>query len=367
MLLWVVFALLTAAVLAVTLWPLASGKASEPTGTASDAAVYRDQLAEVERDRERGLITGPEAEAARAEIARRLISAVDTAKNASPPGLKPRTHTIALFAVALIVPAVALSGYLWRGAPGLPDQPLADRLNSPGSQSVGAMIAQVETRLRLRPEDGEGWDVIAPVYLRIGRFDDAADAYAKAIRLQGEDAKRLTGYGEALSLSKEGVVSDEAKTAFERAIAIDPKSINARFWLTIAKEQDGRKEEAANDWRKILAESPEQASWRRVVQARLDALEGKPARPAPEAENKAAEVEAMPPEQRQAFIEGLADRLKRDGGNVDEWQRLVRAYAVLGRRDDAIQALSEARAKFGSDSSALDKLAALARDLGLSS
>lgn len=383
MLLWVMFALLTAAVLGALLWPFAvSRSASAPSRDTPNVTVYKDQLGELERDRDRGLISDREAEAARAEIARRLLSAVEGAKAAEPGRQSGRRHAFVLAGVALLVPGVALSGYLLQGAPGLPDQPLAARLNAPGTgNNLGVILTQVETRLRQNPTDGKGWDVIAPVYLRLARYDDAADAFGRAIRLLGESPNRLIGYGEALALAKDGVVSEESRRALEKALQLEPGSGRAQFWLALAKEQDGRTEEAAKDYRQMLAGSPPDAPWRRIVEARLSAIEGgKAEAPASEAGKPAegaapspdmAAIQQMTPEQRQAMIEkmvqGLADRLKRDGGDLEGWEKLVRAYAVLGRRDQAMQALADARAKFGSDAAALDSLATLARSLGLSS
>ena len=68
-----------------------------------------------------------------------------------------------------------------------------------------------------------------------------------------------------------------------------------------------------------------------------------------------------------AMVDGLAARLKINGKDLQGWSRLVNAYAVLGRKTDAVAALADARKNFTGDEQALGKLAALAKSLGLGS
>jgi len=184
-LLWVILACLTAIVLLVLLRPLASAGPKGLAPEAFDAAVYRDQLDEIESDRARGLIGEPEAEAARIEISRRLLAAGSKERTpalAKTGGMRAR---VAMIGVGTALPLLALGLYLVYGSPRLPDQPLAVRLQDPATnQNLEALVARVEARLREHPDEGEGWDVIAPVYMGWQRYADAADAYAQAIRLR---------------------------------------------------------------------------------------------------------------------------------------------------------------------------------------
>jgi len=153
--------------------------------------------------------------------------------------------------------------------PALPDRPLASRLDtSPAGQGIAALVARVEARLRAHPEDGAGWDVIAPVYLKHRRYRDAADAYGRAIRLLGENTRRLTGYGEALILANNGIVSETARKALERSMARDGTQLKAHFWLAMAKEQDGRMSEAAASSREAVdAEGDYTEAWNNLGNA----------------------------------------------------------------------------------------------------
>ena len=382
MLLWVIFAALTAVVLFALLRPLTRAKDDEAARSAFDAAVYRDQLAELDSDRERGLLSEADAEAARVEIARRLLG-TDADKAELPRTFPPATRAAAV-ALAVLLPVLALSVYLFYGSPRLPDQPLAARLQAPGSdQNLEALVARAEARLREHPEEGEGWEALAPVYMGWRRYADAADAYGHAIRLLGESPKRLAGYGKALVLAKEGIVSEDARKALERALALDATLVESRILLIMAKEQDSAFAAAADDWRKLLAESPEDAPWRQLVEQRLAQNEAQAAGKAPEAAqlpspaktgptaSDVAAAEQMSPAGRQAMIEtmvqGLADRLTKEGNDLSGWLKLVRAYAVLDRKDDALKALERAKTQFSGKPQALEQLDTLAAELGLKS
>ena len=157
----------------------------------------------------------------------------------------------------MALPVAALSLYFVYGSPRLPDQPLIARLQDPASdKNLEVLVARVEARLREHPEEGEGWEVIAPVYMGWRRYADAAEAYRQAIRLLGESPKRLANYGQALVLANNGVVSEDARKALERAVALDPNLIEPRLVLVIAKEQDGQFAAAVGGLASDAGESP---------------------------------------------------------------------------------------------------------------
>jgi len=189
LLLWLILGCLTAIVLFFLLGPLYHARVAERERAAFDAEVYRDQLGEVESDRERGLIGEKEAEAARIEIARRLLAADAREREGQAKELRAPNRAVIL-AVAIALPLLALGIYLVYGSPKLPDQPLAGRLEDNGNeQGLEVLVARVEARLREHPEEGEGWEAIAPVYVAWRRYADAAEAYGHAVRLLGETRK----------------------------------------------------------------------------------------------------------------------------------------------------------------------------------
>jgi cytochrome c-type biogenesis protein CcmH len=240
-------------------------------------------------------------------------------------------------------------------------------------RSLDRLVAQVESRLETNPEDGRGWEVIGPVYMRLGRFDDAVRARRNALRINGVTAAREADLGESLMAEANGVITGEAKAAFERALTHDSKHNKARFFLGLAAQQDGQPEKAEAMWRAIAADAPPGSPWIGMVrqalgQAEPDSVSGTTSTPGPSAEDVAAARE-MKPEDRNAMIRGmvdrLAERLKQDGSDVDGWLRLVRAYTVLGERDRALSALADARRAIGQDADKLRRLDELSKELKL--
>lgn len=362
--LWFVFALMTAAAIFAVLWPL--GRRAAPQTGGSEASVYRDQLAEIDRDLAGGLIGASEAEAARVEIGRRLLAAADQHREPAraSTGLRRAASIVAL--VALPLAAVAI--YLPLGSPNLGDFPLAARSRAPdASQPLDNMVAQVEAHLEKNPTDGRGWSVLAPVLARLGRYEDSVRAWRNAISYGGDTAERRADLGEALAAAAGGVVTAEAKAEFERALAMNADEVKASYFLGLAAEQDGRKDEAATIWKAMLAKAPADAPWRPVVQAALSRL-GVEVAPPLSSETMAA-ARDMNDTDRNAMIRGMVDRLatrlKQNGDDVEGWLRLVRAYMVMGDRDKAMSALSDARQAVANNAERLKQLNDGLKNLGL--
>ena len=365
MTLWFVFALMTVAAIFAVLWPLSLSSPPQAGGT--EAAVYKDQLAEIERDAAAGLIGVAEAEAARVEIGRRLIAAADGPRDLpSQPRLSLRRVSAVVALVAL--PVAAVMFYLALGSPWLGDFPLAARSRTAdANQPLDNMVAQVEAHLEKNPTDGRGWSVLAPVLSRLGRYDDAVRAYRNAITYAGDSAERRSDLGEALAGAAGGVVTAEAKAEFERAIAQKAEEPKANYFLGLAAEQDGRQSDAAAIWRTMLEKGPADAPWRPLVQAALARVGGPPA-PALSSDAMAA-ARDMNEADRGAMIRGMVDRLatrlKQNGDDVEGWLRLVRAYIVMGERDKAVSALTDARQAVANDAERLRQLNEGLKNLGL--
>jgi cytochrome c-type biogenesis protein CcmH len=280
---------------------------------------------------------------------------------------------------AAAMPVIGIFLYLAVGSPELPSRPYAARLDAPVDQATAAdLVARVEAHLRTSPEDGRGWDVLAPVYLRMGNFAAAADAFQRATRLLGESPKRLAGYARATIMQQDGIVGEPARQAYAKLKALDAKAIEPQVWLAIAREQDGDLDGAMAEYRRLLPEAHD--PWHDLLEQRLRAViqrlgggaEAADAKQAPpRADDMAGAAAGMSPAEREKFIgqmvDGLAARLKENGNDLEGWKRLVRSYVVLGRRQDATTALASARGQFSGDEKSLAQLHALAESLGLGS
>ncbi len=367
MTLWLGLALMTVAAILAVLWPLARRRGMARSG--SDVAVYRDQLDEIERDRAAGLIEDKEAAAARIEVSRRLIAAIDAQPvRDAPAGATWRRRAVAVVALVAL-PLGASAFYLALGSPSLPDQPLASRLAAGrGSQTVDSLVAQVETHLERNPGDGRGWEVIAPIYLRLGRFEEAVKARRNALRLNGENAERQAALGEALVFAANGVVTADAKDAFEKAVALGGNDVQAHYFLGLAAEQDGNRAQAAATWRSLIEAAPADAPWIDFVRDALARVE-RGAAPSSPSEEQVAAAASQSADERNAMVRGmverLSERLHRDGTDVEGWLRLVRSYMVLGEPDKARAAVVDARHALAGDPAKLRQLDAFVKALGL--
>ena len=399
---WLIAAGMTAGIVLVILYPVLF-----PAGTAArtraehDVEVYRAQLSELETDVERGTLSSEEAETARAEIARRLLKADAAAGLGARKRMAEARWPVAIAAVmALGVPLLSVAAYGTFGAPGLQDYPLSARTvpaeNPSMSGEAERLLAAAEARLTETPDDGQGWNVIAPIYLRMGRTDDAVDAFQKAIALLGTSASREGGLGEALVQKAGGEVTDEARQAFERSLKDNPDYLPSRFFLALDLSQEGRNREAATAWQGLIEASPENAPWMTIARAGLaDSREKAGLSPLPESElaarsagagavapqapqsrnapgpsaDQMAAASGMNAGDRRAMIEGmvsqLASRLAQNPDDAEGWMRLIRSYSVLGEPEKASDALGRALGAIGDDESARAEIAALARSLGV--
>jgi len=363
--LWLIFALLTAAAVISVLWPLAK----TPRRAGRDeigVALYKAQLAGIERDEAQSLVAPEDAQAAKAEAARRLMAAAEAPVEPAPAA-SPKRVWLASVAVLIFVPALSMSLYAIIGHPELPDAPFAARLQtSPAHMDLAVAVAKIEAHLAQHPDDGRGYEVLAPVYLHMGRADDAVLAAREALRLLGATAERNALYGEALVSAANGVVTAEAKQSFDAAAAKDPSAAKPRFFLGLAAEQEGDKARAREIWGKLVAEAPQDAAWAQVLRKRIAALGGEPG----ESQDRlAATIEALPEAGRlsaiRGMVDGLASRLAQNGQDLEGWLRLVRSYMVLHETNKARAALIDAKRNLAGDPNAIARIEALARELGL--
>ncbi|MGH6962051.1 MAG: c-type cytochrome biogenesis protein CcmI, partial [Dongiaceae bacterium] len=321
-----------------------------------DLAVYRDQLAELERDLARGVLTPDQAAAARLEIERRMLAAADAEGTAMKPPKSSAMSRWPGWFVAAGVPLAALLLYLQLGQPDLPLQPQAQRPATadgdvPEDHSdpeLTALATQLAERLAADPSDAKGWQLLGRTYNVLRRFADSAAAYAQAIERGAADPAVYSAYGEALTMAANGEVTALARRAFEDALLTDPEETRARYYIALAQAQAGRLKEALDLWVKLEADAPADAPWLPGVTARveqtaklleLDAatLPGRrvpvAASAGPTGEDMAAAAD-LSPEERQAFIRGMVDRLAarlvQQPNDVEGWTRLAASYSVLG-------------------------------------
>lgn len=367
---WLVFAFLTGVAVMAVLAPLAMRGGSKDESVA-DVAFFAEQIAEIERERAEGELEAAEAEAAKTEAARRLLRA-----EAGLKGGARRSRKAALVAalVAIVaIPAISLPLYLRFGHLEMPDMPLTARLEStPDRNDLAGAVARIEQHLREHPEDGRGFEVVAPYLLRTGRGEDAIHAYSEALRLLGATASRHAALGEARVVVAQGAVTAEAKKNFEAALALEPGMPAPQYYLGLAAAQAGEKDKAIEIFSKMAADAPSDAAYLKAVNARLAELRGESETP-PVARGPSSEggkaIAAMPADQREAAVRGMVDRLasrlEAKGDDVEGWLKLIRAYSVLAETEKAKKAVTDARKALADKRDDIARIEALAKELDI--
>lgn len=365
-------ALIALAAVALMVRPLILGRSSAGDRGTTDVQVFRDQLDEVERDLARGTIGESEAEGARVEISRRLIAASHRAERSGTLMPAPRGPTGMVAGMLLIgVPALGALVYFSVGVPGAPDRPFAER-TQPGQTRMAdgerpsqaeaearitpemrqtieqepeyvALVEQLRDAMAKRPGDEEGQRLLATGLMRLGRWVEARKAFDRLIEMSDAPiaAETHANAAEAMVLAAGGYVSPEAEQAIANALKLDPKLPMARYYAGLALRQSGRLDDAIRIWEDLRRETPADApylEWVNMVLAETIRMRDGPRGPSREdiaaandmsAEDRATMIESM--------VQRLEDRLTSEGGEAEEWLRLINAYVQLDRKDDALR------------------------------
>lgn len=365
-------AMAAALLIAAPLWRRERARAGR---TDFDLAVFRDQLAEIDRDAERGLLGPAEAEAARLEVQRRILAV--GGESAEKPSA-PTGGRVLVYVAAVAAPLAAAIVYTVVGTPGMPDFPFAQRSAARTAGTGGdaearlreqipdldAAVERLAGRLKDQPDDMRGWMMLGRTYMTLGRHAEAAAAFATA-RRAGGGADAGLQQAEALMADSPDAVPPEAAKLLEDVVATAPGSITGRYYLGLAKGQRGDFRGAAQDFADVVALSPADAEWLPSVKEQL-AFAANEAKIAPEslspspvvrmilkqsppktAEPAAPAPSSAPADQQEmirGMVERLAQRLKENPNDADGWRMLARSYEVLGETDKAKEALAKANA-----------------------
>lgn len=403
-----VFWLLAAALVLGSSWFLFRALRREQVGDVSPAAydlqVYRDQLAEVERDLARGVIGPGDAEQTRTEIARRILAA-DARLQRDGAGTATTGQTRLLAGLGLLAVLAGGTGLTyWRiGAPDYPDLPLAARHASadkaaaerltqaaivaqlpPQDPVTGipedflALVEKLRTTVANRPDDLRGQMLLARNEATLANFDAAARAQERVIALKGDGAGAAdyAEYADMMISGARGYVSQEAERALRDALSRDPREPRANYYMGLYFMQIGRPDRTFRVWRELLETSAPDAPWAAPIRSQIATIAEMAgvrytppaAAPGPTAEEVQA-ASQMSGADRQEMIRGmvtqLADRLGSDGGPPEDWARLITAYGVLGETDKAQTVWNEAQEVFAGRDDALARLRGAARQSGL--
>jgi len=355
---WIIAGLLILAALCALLVPLIwrAGQAADEGEAA--VAMFRRQLADIDTELAQGRLASDEAAAARTETTRRMLAEADPEGRAGGLAMANPAEASwrigAAVGVAGLLPAAAIAIYFAVGAPSAINPPAAvSATRGTGQHDVTELAAaadQLKARLEREPDHPEGWVLLGRTLASLQRFDEAREAYGRAIALKPEEPQLHAELGEVLVLAAGGSVTPPAEAEFAKS-SNDPR---ARFYGAEAAAQRGDSAAAKTALQSLLEDAPADAPWRKVVAARLaaiapdEALANTKAAAGPSAQDIAAAQSTMSPEEREAMIRGmverLAARLERQPDDKEGWARLAHAYDVLRDPEKAQAARARAAA-----------------------
>ncbi len=362
--LWIIFALLVGAAALIALWPLSRAVNADVSPA---RLVYATALSEIETDRSRGLLSDADVDVATTNAARMLIATSATSQR-SPALIEAdiQRKKIVSVIVLLLLPFMSFSLYSTLGAgDGGLQSPNAQSQQKP--EDLLQALQKIEAHLKDHPDDGVGFEVVAPVYSRMGKLPQAINAYKQALRLLGETPERNANYAEALIVERNGEVSPEAERVLMAAVSAEPDQPKANYYLGAAAEQRGDTSKASEIWRALLLHGAPDAPWRQDVETRLAALNSQPAgKDAREiGTNEPGQISDTSAPMISSMVAGLAAKLEKDPAQLDGWLKLIRSYVVLKDSAQAQSTLNKAKAQFHSDAASLKQILDLAGTLGL--
>ena len=341
----------------------ATGNAhSVDLSNAHDELLYHARMDEINADLKSGRLDGASAESARIEEARKLLRLEQTTSPAQT-SYSPAARPVALYWTIFLVPVVALCVY---SVIGNPDQAIKSDTHQVSAdlsnETLPNLLKAAEARLKSNPKDAQGWIVVAPVYVRLGRFDDAINAYKQALELLGRRPGLTVAQGEAMVMKSQGRVSLQALALFNETLQLDPQNASARFYLGLSAFQANDLQKASGIWQAMVDEAKGDEAWLPVLKGRLAEIKNQNslARSPQLDEETIEEVESLDVSDQVALINSmiasLASRLEEEPDDKQGWERLIRSYIVLKDGRNALDAIARAKSHFANDTEFLQKL-----------
>lgn len=348
--LWAIVILLGVGVLVLLVEPFF--RTQRPSDHLDEEDYLAAQISDIARDRDAGLISDAEANAADLEARRRLLAAHRAGDRATKQeaGSAPRQVSTMLVAAA---PVAAFALYVLLGNPGAKETAEALRIAAAlgaqantASPSLSESVTALEARLAENPDVLDDWVMLAESYANLDRFDDAARAFAKARALAPEEAYLHAAEGESIAMAAGGIVTQDARFAFGQALAIDATEPRARFYLAIGAYQEGRREEALDALIALEKDAPPGVSWAPIVRSQIEQISGELGR--------AVEAALPQPTAAASFEAEIAS----GDASYQRWIALIDAYVADGDVAKARDAALRARQRYKGAPFVLQEIAA---------
>lgn len=374
---WIFVSIFAIVVALVALWSVSRTISAEKVrapvdSVSSDIEIYKNQLGEIDADLKRGLIDEESAQEARLELSRNILAAEKEVSKSAFVGNRSVAMRVIISLGILLVPIVTIGVYALTGNPGVESHPFSELMDAnPATLSPSETLVRTEALFARNPDNGRLADELSSAYLVAGRFQDAVNTYVEALRLNGDSAPRLVGYGMALAGYNGGTINDDALKSFEKAAKLAPDDFYPRLFIAEASRQAGKPKEAADGLQEFLDHSPKNSPWRPRVEELIGQLREQAATPQqlPSSDAKDSNVakdaraskdanagkdgnaamEGVSPEMIGQMVNGLAERLQKQPDDLDGWKMLVHSWLVLKDKEKAKAALIDGSKKLPHD------------------
>ena len=374
---WIFVSIFAIVVALVALWSVSRTISAEKVrapvdSVSSDIEIYKNQLGEIDADLKRGLIDEESAQEARLELSRNILAAEKEVSKSTFVGNRNFAMRVIISLGILFVPIVTIGVYALTGNPGVESHPFSELMDAnPATLSPSETLVRTEALFARNPDNGKLADELSSAYLVAGRFQDAVNTYVEALRLNGDSAPRLVGYGMALAGYNGGTINDDALKSFEKAAKLAPDDFYPRLFIAEASRQAGKPKEAADGLQAFLDHSPKNSPWRPRVEELIGQLREQAATPQqlPSSDAKDSNVakdaralkdanagkdgnaamEGVSPEMIGQMVNGLAERLQKQPDDLDGWKMLVHSWLVLKDKEKAKAALIDGSKKLPHD------------------
>lgn len=374
---WIFVSIFAIVVALVALWSVSRTISGEKVripvdSVSSDIEIYKNQLGEIDADLKRGLIDKESAQEARLELSRNILAAEKEVSKSAFVGNRSVAMRVIISLGILLVPIVTIGVYALTGNPGVESHPFSELMDAnPATLSPSETLVRTEALFARNPDNGKLADELSSAYLVAGRFQDAVNTYVEALRLNGDSAPRLVGYGMALAGYNGGTINDDALKSFEKAAKLAPDDFYPRLFIAEASRQAGKPKEAADGLQAFLDHSPKNSPWRPRVEELIGQLREQAATPQqlPSSDAKDSNVakdaralkdanagkdgnaamEGVSPEMIGQMVNGLAERLQKQPDDLDGWKMLVHSWLVLKDKEKAKATLIDGSKKLPHD------------------
>jgi cytochrome c-type biogenesis protein CcmH len=217
----------------------------------ANLAIFRDQLAELEREQKEGTLADGDFEQARRELQRRLLEEVAPDAGDTPKVARGPSRKMAIV-LLLLLPVLAVSGYAVLGNPKALDPAQTAAPPRMTAEQISGMVSKLAERMKANPDDMQGWLMLARSYKTMGRYEEAAEAYGKAEKVITDDPELLASYAETLAMANGKGLDGKPKQLIERALKLDPQHPHSLFLAGAAAMEAGDNRKGIAYWEALL-------------------------------------------------------------------------------------------------------------------